>query len=427
MGKVLVGKSDLNGTVRVPSFKNDAHRAIMCAIIAKGTSVISPVELSDDIHAIIGACGELGVKASLSNKTLTVENNGIIPGGRTAKINCGDFGMILRYLVPIISAFGFDANFFGSNHLEQGLINNHMEAIAAHGIVFSIKSSSSLSLQISGNLEPGEYIMPQETGSQFVSGLLFALPLLNGDSRIRIPDMNVNGQYIDMTVSTMEKFGVTVHKKKDGYLIRGNQTYKPVNYTVERDWSQASVYLAAAAMGGEISVEGMKRDSLQDEKVMEDILIQFGANISWCGEDTIRCGAGELKGGLKIDLTETPDLLPVVAVVAGLAKGKTKITGFRRQTRRDTDLINLLKYNLKRLGAGIKVSANEITITGVGEYKKVKVKGGGDPLMAESMVIASVGIGRRSSLEISGISILNKMYPEFYNHIRSLGGNIIVM
>ncbi|MDO4892097.1 MAG: 3-phosphoshikimate 1-carboxyvinyltransferase, partial [Eubacteriales bacterium] len=231
-----------NGTVFAPPSKSDAHRAIICAALSGGVCTIAPIALSDDIRATIGCVEALGATSKIENKTLTIDGTGVF-SNKTAILDCGESGSTLRFMIPVAAAGGVEATFLGRGRLPERPIGVYTEALPEKGV--TVDTEGGLPLKISGQLKSGVYRVPGSVSSQFITGLLFALPLLKGDSDIILTSPIQSAGYINMTIRTMAKFGVEVDILDNGWHIRGRQHYVPSDYTTDGDWSQAAFFLVA--------------------------------------------------------------------------------------------------------------------------------------------------------------------------------------
>lgn len=246
MSHVVITPTPLSGTVTLPPSKSAAHRAILCAALSGGVCRIHNIALSNDISVTIEAVRTLGCTAELCGSTLTVDATGLF-SQRQVEIDCGESGSSLRFLIPITAAGGMEARFIGHGRLPERPIGVYLNCLPSAGV--TCRTEGGLPLMISGQLKPGTFSLPGNISSQFITGLLLALPLLEGDSRILLTSPLESAGYVDMTIQMMAHFGVQVQILEDGYLISGGQHYRPTDCTVEGDWSQTAFFLAAGALG----------------------------------------------------------------------------------------------------------------------------------------------------------------------------------
>ncbi len=258
-----------SGTIQAPPSKSDVHRAVICAALSGGVCTISPVALSEDIRATIGCAQALGASVRLDGDVLTVDGSRMFEN-RSAVLDCRESGSTLRFFIPVAAAGGIDAVFTGSGRLPERPIGIYTDALPEKGV--TCVTEGGLPLRISGRLQSGVYHIPGDVSSQFITGLLFALPLLSGDSDILLTSPVQSAGYINMTIRTMSKFGIEIDMTDKGWHIRGKQHYIPTDYTTDGDWSQAAFFLTAAAVGGEVTVNGCNIDSSQGDRRIAALL-----------------------------------------------------------------------------------------------------------------------------------------------------------
>lgn len=240
MSNVVITPAALNGAITVPPSKSAVHRAVLCAAMAKGMSKIRGVDFSNDIKATISCVRALGADIQAEGDTLTIDGTRLF-SQKQAELNCGESGSTLRFLIPIAAAGAVTACFTGCGRLPQRPIGIYLDCLAEKGV--SMQTEGGLPLTVSGALCSGVYSLPGNVSSQFVTGLLLALPLLGGDSEIRLTSPLESAGYIDMTIETMAQFDVQVQKTGASYFIKGGQRYIPRDITCEGDWSQAAFSL----------------------------------------------------------------------------------------------------------------------------------------------------------------------------------------
>lgn len=421
MNKVIIKPGALNGTVSVPPSKSAAHRAIICAALSDGTSIIEPVELSNDIKATIECMKKLGAEIQLENKTLTVNGRNIFSADNI-QLDCGESGSTLRFLIPVAAAGGVSTEFVGHGKLPERPIGVFTECLPQHNVECITKGG--LPLKINGRLESGTYYVPGNISSQFITGLLLALPLTNGDSEIILTSELQSGDYINMTVDTMKAFGVEVSASENGWKIKGGQHYKPMHFTVEGDWSQAAFFMTAAALGGKITIDNLDINSRQGDKACMEIYSQFGADITLHDNGCITIEHNKLKG-TEINAENIPDMVPALAVVAALCKGTTVITGAERLRIKECDRLAAMRDGLSRLGADITETPDGFIINGRKKLVGAEVDGYNDHRIVMSLTVAAVRSD--GDIIITGPESVNKSYPDFFDVHKKLGGDSYVI
>lgn len=412
---IVITPRKLNGTVSMPPSKSAAHRAIICAALAKGISRIKPIALSNDIRATMECMRCLGAALLLDGDTLTVDGTGIFSGNQ-AVLDCGESGSTLRFLIPVSAAGGMNTRFIGHGKLPERPIGVYKDCLPQHGV--TVRTEGGLPLETDGRLNSGVYEIPGNISSQFITGLLLALPLLTGDSEIRLTEPAQSLGYIQMTINIMKDFGVTVTPTETGWLIPGGQQYHSRDFTVEGDWSQAAFFMTAAALGSEIVIDNLCTDSAQGDKACVEIYRQFGADIRE-ENGKLFMGPGCLNG-ITVNAENIPDMVPALAAAAAFAKGRTVITGAARLRIKECDRLAAMTEGLSRLGASITETEDGLIIDGKEQLNGGLVEGWNDHRIVMAMAAASVGC--REKLTVTDMESINKSYPDFFRDFRKLGG-----
>lgn len=409
-----------NGTVNVPPSKSDVHRAIICAAMANGVSRISPVALSNDIKATIGCIKALGADAVLENNVLTVDGTNMYKN-KTALLDCGESGSTLRFFIPIAAVGNINATFVGKGKLPQRPIGIFTEALPKAGTV--CKTEGGLPLEIKGQLKSGIFKIPGNVSSQFITGLLLALPILEGDSEIVLTSPLESVGYIAMTIRTMKQFGVNIQATEKGWHIKGGQSYKTCDYTTDGDWSQAAFFMVLGAVSGKVTVKGVAKDSTQGDKKCAEILARFGAKVTQL-DNEVTVEKGELKA-ITIDASQIPDLVPVLSVCAAFVEGTTRIINAERLRIKECDRLKATAELLNNLGGKVKELSDGLEITGVSSLKGGNVNGYNDHRIVMSAAVCAA----RSDEDITATFAMsiNKSYPDFYIDYNSIGGKANVL
>lgn len=420
MSDVLYRPFVPGGAVTAPPSKSDVHRAIICAALSKGISKIAPVALSNDIKATIGCIKSLGAEAEIEGTTLTVDGTHIFEN-KKAVLDCGESGSTLRFFIPVAAAGGVNATFTGSGRLPERPIGIFTEALPKAGV--ECATTGGLPLEISGALHSGRFEIPGNVSSQFITGLLFALPLLDGDSDIVLTSPIESAGYINMTIRTMSRFGVKIEETDYGWHIKGSQSYKPTDYKTDGDWSQAAFFMVAAALGGCVTVNGVSGDSAQGDKAVAEILSRFGAKVTQTG-DGVTVEKSELKA-ITIDASQIPDLVPVLAVCASLAKGTTRIINAERLRIKESDRLKTTAELLNTLNADVRELPDGLEINGASHLSGGRVNGCNDHRIVMSAAVCAAGC--KGEITCSDAMSINKSYPEFFKYYNSIGGKADVL
>ena len=412
----------LSGTIRAISSKSDVHRLMIGAALAKGTSHIRFTTLSEDIAATIGATRMMGATLTLdgSDGNYDLAVTGLSKTPRGAVLYAHECGTTARLLLPVAATLCDSFTMTGSVGLAKRPFKELCDCMAQNG---STCSSDFLPIKTSGRLCGGIYKIRGDISSQYISGLLFALPLLESDSEIRLTTPLVSAGYIDMTLRTLARFNIKVEKTSFGFRVRGNQTYRPLSEIyAEGDWSNATFWLAAGAIGEKLTVSGLDKNSLQKDKDVLDILQKAGTTVR--GDTDIAVENTALRG-TNLCGEDIPDALPALATVLALANGKSIITGGSRLRIKESDRIKTTVEMLKTLGADIEGTDDGFIINGVNSFTGGTVDAANDHRIAMCAAIAS----QRASGDviIKGAECVNKSYPTFFEDFKKLGGKYSVI
>ncbi len=416
---VTIHPKKLAGKLVMPPSKSLAHRAIIAASLAKGKSIISNVLISKDIEATIKAMEALGAKIEIKNDTLIIEGSEIKRLAST--IDAYESGSTLRFLIPIALVNKAPIRFVGHNNLVKRPLDSYLAIFDKLGIAYERPNAAYLPLSLKGGLVPTTYELAGNVSSQFITGLLLALPLLDGDSKIVITtDLESKG-YVDLTLDILKLFGIkVVNNDYHEFLISGNQTYQPLNYQVEGDYSQSAFFLVAGALGADITILGMNLNSSQgDKKILEDIK-SFDGNLI-IEKDYLKC-LPSLTKGTTIDFSQSPDLGPALTVLASLSQGQSSFINAERLRIKECDRITCMKEELTKLGARIKEFQSGMMIEGVAAFKGAIVDSHNDHRVAMALAMASLKTD--GLIKIKNAECVSKSFPNFWKVFESLGGEI---
>lgn len=413
----------LDGNVKIPPSKSMAHRAIICACLSEGKSTITNVDFSDDIIATMDAMKSLGAKININKNILEIDGtntfknmskDGII-------IDCNESGSTLRFLVPISIVVDNKVNFIGKGNLGKRPLNTYYNIFEKQNISYTQKDNI-LDLNIKGALKGDLFEIKGNISSQFITGLLFSLPLLKTDSKIIITTKLESKGYIDLTLDMLNQFGIKI-KNNDykEFIIKGNQKFKAKDYRIEGDFSQAAFYFSAAALGSNVGCLDLLINSKQGDKECLEILENMGAKTEVLENKVdkkgdvyslgIKVTAENLKG-IKIDASQCPDIIPVISVVAALSKGETKIINAQRLRIKECDRLNAICTELKKIGANIEETEDGLIINGVEGFSGGEVFSHNDHRIAMSMAIASTRCSEK--LTVLDPDCVKKSYPKFW-------------
>ena len=378
----------LRGAITPPPSKSQAHRLLIAAALADGESRIEHLADSQDIQATRRCMAAL--KA---------------PGEDLPVLDCGESGSTLRFLIPVALALRGGGRFTGRGRLMERPQKPYFDLFDEKGIAYRQEDGV---LTVQGRLTPGTFALPGDVSSQFVTGLLYALPLLEGDSRITLTTPLESRGYVDMTLEALERFGIRA-ACPDGRTLRvpGGQTYRPCRAAVESDYSQAAFYYAANGLGGQVEILGLNPRSAQGDRCIVPYHMQL-------------CGPGEAE----LDVSQCPDLVPPLAAHAALRQGITRIVNAARLRIKESDRLTAVAQVLTALGADVVEGADRLTITGQPEGLAggVTVDSHNDHRIAMMAAVAATRCA--APVTITGAECVAKSYPDFWEDYERLGGQI---
>ena len=426
MGNFKIYPTKLSGELTTPASKSMAHRAVICAALGNGISKVTNIDYSDDIIATIEAMSALGAKITKKEDYLEVygiknpQNTEVNSINSERIIDCNESGSTLRFLVPIAALFDGVNRFVGRGNLGKRPLDTYYNIFDEQNIKYSYKEGI-LDLKTEGKLKAGEFKIKGNISSQFITGLLFTLPLLDGDSKIVITTEMESKGYIDLTLSAIKDFGVEIiNNNYQEFIIRGNQTYKSRDYRVEGDYSQSAFFFCADALSNNVVLNDLNLDSLQGDKEVIDILERMGLKITSKNNGLIGKVDGNLKATI-IDGSQCPDIIPVVSLVAALSEGTTEVINAGRLRIKECDRLAPVTSELNKLGAKITEKEDGLVIEGVKELKGgVEVWSHKDHRIAMTIAIASTMCNE--SIILKDYECVSKSYPEFWDDFKNLGG-----
>lgn len=431
MYQVKYGSGFSGGTVTAPPSKSAAIRALLCAALTAGGCMLKNIEPSEDVSAAIKAVEALGGRVSLdkAQKTAWVEA-GEFTGG--SEVDCGESGSLLRFLIPIAAALGGRWRFTGRGRLPQRPIGLYQELLPAHGVEFRSKTGG-LPLEIEGSLTPGRFELPGNISSQFVTGLMFALPLLPEDSEIVLTSPLESRGYVDMTWDILGDFGIKLISTPKGWRAPGKQRYKGVSYAVEGDWSQAAFFLNMAALspqGSQVRIAGLNPESLQGDMACLEVFGRFGLKTRWEKGELVAWNphAEEPFGGLTgqtLDVSQITDMVPAASVCAALSRGETRFVNGQRLRLKESDRLAAMEQAINALGGRARIQGDDLIIEGVESLDGGLAQGCNDHRVL--MALAGAGLRSKSPVQVTDAWSIQKTYPNFYEEFRNLGGEADVL
>ncbi len=394
--KVKIEPSIAKGEIKAPPSKSYAHRYLMAAALANGKSVIEGVISSDDMEATVKCANALGVSIKRQNDTVTVVSSGAIPKTENREFYCNESGSTLRFFIPIALALGGKSTFYGTERLISRGISVYEDICKEQNITVE-KSTDKIAFN--GKLHPSVFNARGDISSQFITGLLFALPILNGDSTVNITTDLESGSYIDITIDVLSRFGIEIKRENNTFYVKGNQEYKGTNICVEGDMSNGAFLDAFNILGGNVSVIGLNPESKQGDSVYKIIMEML--------RDTTP----------EVSLKDCPDLAPVLFAIAGACNGG-KFSDTKRLKIKESDRATAMAKELKKFGISVDILENSVTVH-KGELKAPTeaLCGHNDHRIVMALSVISTIYGG----EIEGCQAVKKSYPHFFEDIRKIG------
>lgn len=413
--KVTIQPSILKGSILSNRSKSSMQRACAAALLAKGRTTILNPGVSNDDKAAMEVIQKLGATIIESNNDhLIIESNGVKPISQ--EVNCGESGLGIRMFTPIIATAAQKTIVNGTGSLVTRPMDFFDEILPKLGVKL-VSNKGKLPLQIEGPLQPNEIEVDGSLSSQFLTGLLMAYGNANQSSVIRVKDLK-SKPYIDLTLSVMRAFGVTVsHDQYEVFQIEPNGGFKPTTYTVEGDWSGAAFLLVAGALHGDILVQGLQLDSTQADKAIIEALVLAGARMR-LDQDGIYLYGGGIQA-FSFDATECPDLFPPLVALAATAKGTTVLRGALRLTHKESNRALTLQEEFGKMGVKIELNGDEMIIHGTDQLNGAITHSHHDHRIAMACAIAATKATGETIIEEA--EAINKSYPEFYKDIQKLG------
>lgn len=418
MKKVVLKPTKVNGDIMVPPSKSFAHRAIICAALSEGKSKIGNIDYSVDINSTIDLMRAMG--AEIETKEDNVIVNGFDKVNLTEEVlNCNESGSTIRFLIPVAITQPNKVTFTGKGKLITRPQTVYYNIFDKQGIKYET-TDGHLPLTIDGVLKSGKFEIPGDISSQFISGLLFSLPKLEGNSEININGVFESKSYVDLTLDMLKRFGIEIEVSENQFKVKGNQTYKNNNYNVEGDFSQAAFWIVAGLIGEKVVLKGMNKDSLQGDKAVLDIVERMGGKLD-IKDDEIVVYPSKTKGTV-IDVSQCPDIGPILAVLGSLSEGETRIINAARLRIKECDRITATVSELSKLGADIREEGDSIIIQGKPMLKGTVTDSWNDHRIAMSMAVASIRC--EGEVTVNNSTCVKKSYPGFWKDFAKMGGNV---
>ncbi|MFN4233521.1 MAG: 3-phosphoshikimate 1-carboxyvinyltransferase [Bacteroidia bacterium] len=412
----IIYPSAFAGSFKAPPSKSYLQRAIAIAAMANHAVEIDGYAPSKDVDAAIAIAQNLGAEVDIHPQKIILKGNFSVT--KIAAIYGGEAGLSARMFAPIAALKEEKINITGEGSLLKRPM--HMVIDALQQLGKSVNSNNGfLPLEISGKLIPQSIQIDASESSQLLTGLLIALPFANGNSEIKVAQLN-SIPYIQMTLDILQQFGIKIqHTNFQHFFIEGNQRVKAVNYTVEGDWSGAAFHLVAAAIAGRVSIEGLQKNSAQADKAILQALEQVGASIYWLNENSVEIHKNKLQA-FEFDATHCPDLFPPLAALAANCKGISKVKGVKRLLHKESNRALSIQSELQKFGIHVELKNDEMWIDG-GNISGGKIHSHNDHRIA--MMAAVLALNANAPVEIEEAEAIQKSYPAFFDDFISCQKN----
>ncbi len=416
---ILEVSGAVSGNVQVPPSKSVAHRMLICAALSDAPCTIVCQSVNRDMEATMNCLNALGANITYADGKFSVQPITEVRKGAT--LDCGESGSTLRFLLPVAAALGADATFIGQGRLPERPLSPLYEEMTAHGV--KMTENGRMPLKCSGKLPAGLYTIDGGISSQFISGLLMALPLTGIQSKIAVTGKQESSSYIGLTLNALSQFGIDIQTVTDGYIIPSGQEFTPADaqVSVEGDWSAAAFWITAGVAGSKpVTCTGLNYEcSAQGDRRIVDVLRSMGADITTTA-GTITARPSSLTAA-KIDCADIPDLVPILAVAASSAQGTTIFDNIRRLRIKESDRVQSILQLLGMAGIYAFASDNTLTVTG-GPARSCAYDPSGDHRMAMSAAI--LASAKDVKITISDAECTAKSYPAFFDDFNALGGQL---
>ena len=412
-----VAPGALCGSVRIPASKSQAHRLLICAALGKAPVHLTLDGFSDDILATMHCLTALGADIRQLPDGLLVTPIARVPDG-LCELPCRESGSTLRFLLPVCGLLGADAVFLREGRLAERPLAPLDEQLTQHGMTLRAEGAR---LYCRGRLTGGDFMLPGNISSQYITGLLLALPFLKEDSTLRLTTQLQSADYVRMTEQALEAAGVRLTRRPDGWDIPGHQAARlPAALAVEGDWSSAAFFLCAGALSERgVTVSGLRRDSAQPDSAVLAVLQSFGASVRWTAEDAVTVRRQPLRA-VTVDAGPMPDLIPIVSVVAAAAGGETHIRNAARLRLKESDRLSSVAQLFTALGGHVRELPDGLIVTGGAPLTGGTADACGDHRIAMSAAIAAALCA--APVTVRGSETTSKSYPRFWDDLAMLKG-----
>ena len=396
---IRITPKSLNGSVEIISSKTYAHRILIAAALSDKPTEIYVNTMSEDIMATTECINSMGAKAVYDEKNKLITVTPITAIDTAVVLNARESGSTARFILPVAAALFDSVSLNGYGRLPKRPLKPLLREMAKNGVK---ASSDFIPLKTEGRLKSGVFEIEGNISSQYITGLLMALPLLDGDSEIRLTTPLESRSYVDITVDVLKTFGINIEKTPSGYIVTSGKYISPSRIVTEGDWSNAAFWIVANEISGGVTVSGLKADSLQGDRKITELLKET-----------------------EIDAGDIPDLVPVLSVLALSRNKVTRIYNAGRLRLKESDRLEAIKTSLTDFGGDIKIEGDSLIINGKGRIRGGRASGFSDHRIVMSLAIASLIADNECIIE--GAQSVGKSYPDFFEEFNRLGGKADVI
>lgn len=420
--RVKISPSSIHGAVRIPASKSMAHRAIICASLAQGTSIVSNVTYSKDIEATIACMEALGAQIQVDGSTCIVKGCDVRKVDHPIHVDCNESGSTLRFLIPLCALTSQKASLAGHGRLLQRPQDVYKEIFEKQNLLFKQGET----LEIQGPLQSDHFQIKGDISSQFITGLMLSLPLLDKESTLEILPPYESRSYVNLTLQMLENFGIKIIEEDAfHYRIPGNQSYQAKDVCVEGDYSQLAFFAVLASLQNELNLENMDLHSRQGDRVILDFIQKAGALVE--KEETFIHVKHQSLMPQVMDIADCPDLGPILCVLASYTKGCTKLIHAQRLRMKESDRIEAMEEELKKWNVAVSSTFDTITIEGKESYdqENVIIHGHNDHRIVMAMTVFA--LCAKKACIIEDAQAITKSYPNFFEDIQQIAGKVEIL
>lgn len=413
--KIKVYPSIVTGQVKIPASKSVVHRALIASALSIKENIITNVSFNEDIYATINALKGLGAKIEVKDKTIYIKGFDLKKQIESVEIDAKESGSTLRFLIPLASYKSKKLTLSGSKRLMERPLGVYKDIYKSQNLEFIDEETK----VIKGKLKAGNYVVRGDISSQFISGLLFLLPILELDSTLEVLKPFESKPYVDLTIFILKKYNIHIETVGNKYYVKGNQNYQPHNLSVEGDFSQAAFFAVLATINNDLVIDNIDKQSIQGDKQITDFLKKMNVKTEF-GENKLKVYKSN-PVSQTLDLADSPDLGPILCVLGLFTDKSLTLTNVRRLRLKESDRLLAMKTQLEKIGAKVDLSENSITVYKLERFtdKEITVDGSNDHRIVMSLAILATVLSK--PLVIKGAKAINKSYPNFFKDLNELG------